>query len=98
MLHARCLPLAFLLAAVVFPEATQAQLVAESGFNDQTGIHADATPNWPYEFSVTIKGRGTLTSLLGSGREQLYNKVFALPLDEGTAHIVGSWGQAVNNE
>ena len=33
-------------------------LFAESGFNDQAGIHSDPTPNSPYMFTATIKNLG----------------------------------------
>src|SRR5262245_43236132 len=33
-------------------------ILAESGFNDAEGIHADPIPNSPYQFGETIQGRG----------------------------------------
>jgi hypothetical protein len=34
--------------------------IAESGFNDAAGIHADPTPGSPYEFGQSIHGRSDL--------------------------------------
>ena len=35
-------------------------VIAETGFNDVSGIHSDGMPNSPYEFGLTIHGRSAL--------------------------------------
>jgi hypothetical protein len=42
-------------------EVTRASsIIAETGFNDATGVNADATPGSPYQIGATVHNRGSV--------------------------------------
>ena len=50
IVSSRLMPMAHVHAAPV--------IIAESGFNDVSGVHSDAAPNSPFELNALVSGQG----------------------------------------